>query len=70
MEGKALGICLCVVGIISLALAFFYMNSGDSSKHLSLLFASGIAGTLTFFTGLWLIPGTGKGAGYENKKMP
>lgn len=54
MEGKILGISMSVLGALGLVLAFVFMNNSDSSKHLSLLFASGIGGALIFFTGIWL----------------
>jgi hypothetical protein len=65
MEGKALGICLSILGVTGLVLAFWGMSSGDSSKHLAVLFASGISGALVFFTGLWLIPRRGDSAAYR-----
>jgi hypothetical protein len=54
MEGKILGISMSVFGALGLVLAFVFMNNSDSSKHLSLLFASGIGGAVIFFTGIWL----------------
>jgi hypothetical protein len=54
MEGKVLGISMSVFGALGLVLAFVFMNNTDSSKHLSLLFASGIGGAVIFFTGIWL----------------
>ena len=59
MEGKVLGISMSVFGALGLVLAFVFMNNTDSSKHLSLLFASGIGGAVIFFTGIWLSGRTG-----------
>jgi hypothetical protein len=59
MEGKVLGILMSVFGALGLVLAFVFMNNSDSSKHLSLLFASGIGGAVIFFTGIWLSGRTG-----------
>jgi hypothetical protein len=63
METKFLGIFLSILGIAGLILALAYMNGADSSKHVSLLLASGILGAISFFLGIRLIPGerpTGK----------
>jgi hypothetical protein len=71
MEGKVLGISMSVFGALGLVLAFVFMNNTDSSKHLSLLLASGIGGVVIFFTGIWLSgrtgvrPGMGAGAGMQ-----
>jgi hypothetical protein len=60
---------MSVFGALGLVLAFVFMNNTDSSKHLSLLFASGIGGAVIFFTGIWLsgrtavTPGVGAGTG-------
>jgi hypothetical protein len=54
---------MSVLGALGLVLAFVFMNNTDSSKHLSLLFASGIGGAVLFFTGIWLSGRTGVGQG-------
>ena len=60
---------MSVFGALGLVLAFVFMNNTDSSKHLSLLFASGIGGAVVFFTGIWLSgrpavrPGVGTSTG-------
>jgi len=52
---------MSVLGVVGLVLAFVFMNNSDSSKHLSLLLASGIGGTLIFFMGIWMVPRVGAG---------
>lgn len=56
MERKFLGIFLSILGIAGLILALVFMAGTDSSKHLSILFACGILGTISFFAGIRLIP--------------
>ncbi len=57
METKILGIILSILGIAGLILALAFMNGADSSKHVSVLFACGILGAISFFVGIRLIPG-------------
>jgi len=56
MYRKILGIILSIVGIAGLVLAFLYVNMAVSPQHLNLLFAGGIFGAVSFFTGIWMIP--------------
>jgi hypothetical protein len=43
-------------GIISLVAAFVMMNTGDAARHLGLMFAGGVLGTVAFFAGIWMMP--------------
>ena len=56
MERKFLGIILSILGIAGLILALAFMTGADSSKHVSILFACGILGAISFFAGIRLIP--------------
>jgi hypothetical protein len=53
---KIWGIVVCVLGLISLGAAFYYMNTGDALKHLEMSFTGGILGAIAFFTGIWMMP--------------
>jgi uncharacterized membrane protein YozB (DUF420 family) len=56
MEKMIWGSIVSVLGIISLVAAFVAVNTGDVGRHLELVFAGGIFGTIAFFTGIWMMP--------------
>jgi uncharacterized membrane protein YozB (DUF420 family) len=56
MEKMIWGSIVSVLGIISLVAAFVVINTGDVGKHLELVFAGGVLGTIAFFTGIWMMP--------------
>jgi uncharacterized membrane protein YozB (DUF420 family) len=56
MEKMIWGSIVAVLGIISLVAAFVVINTGDVAKHLELVFAGGVLGTIAFFAGIWMMP--------------
>ena len=46
---------LSVLGVLGL-IASLVMVNVDGSRHVEMLFAGGILGTIAFFAGIWLIP--------------
>jgi uncharacterized membrane protein YozB (DUF420 family) len=56
MDKKIWGRIVSVLGIISLVAAVVVINTGDVAKHLEVVFAGGIFGTIAFFTGIWMMP--------------
>jgi hypothetical protein len=56
MEKMIWGSIVSVLGIITLVAAFVAVNTGDVARHLELVFAGGVLGTIAFFTGIWMMP--------------
>jgi hypothetical protein len=44
-----------VLGALGL-IASVVMVNVDGTRHLEILFAGGILGTIAFFTGIWMVP--------------
>jgi hypothetical protein len=57
MKGKILGISLSVLGVAALIITLIGINGVVSPRQVNMLLAGGIAGTILFFTGIWLLPG-------------
>ena len=57
MKGKILGISLSVLGIAALIVTLIGINGIVTASQVNMLLAGGIAGTILFFTGIWLLPG-------------
>ena len=57
MKGKILGISLSVLGIGALIITLIGINGVVTYKQVNMLLAGGIAGTVMFFMGIWLLPG-------------
>ncbi len=57
MKGKILGISLSVLGVAALIITLIGINGIVTSQQVNMLLAGGIAGTILFFTGIWLLPG-------------
>jgi hypothetical protein len=56
MKGKILCILLSVLGVGALIITLISINGVVTSTQVNLLLAGGIAGTILFFTGIWLLP--------------
>lgn len=56
MKLKITGILLSVAGIAGLIITLIYVNMIEDYRQVNLLLAGGIAGTVLFFTGIWLLP--------------
>ena len=56
MEKMIWGSIVSILGIISLVAAFWMVNTGDVAKHLSVVVAGGVLGTVAFFAGIWMMP--------------
>jgi hypothetical protein len=56
MEKIMWGRIVSILGIISLVAAFVMLNTGDVGRHLVIVFAGGLLGTIAFFTGIWMMP--------------
>jgi hypothetical protein len=56
MEKRIWGRIVSVLGIISLIAAIVGVNTGDAGRHLAIVFAGGVLGTIAFFTGIWMMP--------------
>jgi hypothetical protein len=57
MKGKILGISLSVLGLAALIITLIGINGIVTSSQVNMLLAGGVAGTILFFTGIWLLPG-------------
>ncbi len=57
MKGKMLGISLAVLGVAGLIITLNGINGVVSYTQVNMLLAGGVAGTILFFTGIWLLPG-------------
>lgn len=57
MKGKILGISLSVLGVAALIIMLIGILGDVSPKQVNMLLAGGIAGTILFFMGIWLLPG-------------
>jgi hypothetical protein len=56
MERTIWGRIVSILGIISVIAAFVGVNTGDAGRHLVIVFAGGVLGTIAFFTGIWMMP--------------
>jgi hypothetical protein len=57
MKGKILGISLSILGVGALIVTLIGINGVVTSSQVNILLAGGVAGTILFFTGIWLLPG-------------
>ena len=57
MKGKILGISLSVLGVGALIITLIGINGIVTARQVNMLLAGGIAGTILFFTGIYLLPG-------------
>jgi hypothetical protein len=55
MVTKTWGMIVSVLGALGL-IASVVMVNVDGTRHLEILFAGGILGTIAFFTGIWMVP--------------
>lgn len=72
MKGKILGISLSVLGVAALIITLIGIIGGVNASQVNILLAGGIAGTIMFFTGIWLLPGRtlSRTASTENLPIP
>jgi hypothetical protein len=72
MKGKILGISLSVLGVAALIITLIGINGGVNTGQVNILLAGGIAGTIMFFAGIWLLPGRtlSRTANTENLTIP
>jgi hypothetical protein len=57
MKGKIFGISLSVMGVAALIITLIGILGDVSPKQVNVLLAGGIAGSILFFMGIWLLPG-------------
>ena len=55
MLTKTWGMIVSVLGVLGL-IASLVMINVNGSRHVEMLFAGGILGTIAFFTGIWMVP--------------
>jgi hypothetical protein len=55
MLTKTWGMIVSVLGALGL-IASLVMVNVNGSRHVEMLFACGILGTIAFFTGIWMVP--------------
>jgi hypothetical protein len=58
MSKKIVGIALCIAGVASLIISLIYISIIGNPSQVALLLAGGIIGTVAFFMGIRIIPGS------------